>query len=235
MEAPLTEALSDQGRAERNARNKARGGLLGLVLSPILIGAVFFPDYYQGKQCPLSTFRHWSLASANDEFLFGFLGGTIALMMLCSFLVMRHTEGKHYRIAIGSSLLGFLAGAAAYADSINYYYCTTPTNIVMRSGILHAPQLLSWDDVTDVYGWCWISTGRGQAGQHGGSLRLTLNNGGDIRIWLASGNQILFNDYKIVREALKNKTYRYHKDGTVNPDMCPGPLYPLLRDWDVGH
>lgn len=231
MQDPLDDELVAQEQSVSRERYRTIGVLGGLVVCPIFFAGLFFPNDLHKNLCPLSTFEHGQFTSAGDGWIYGIFGGALAFTVLFSLLISKYLAGKTYPVLIFLSVLGLLASGAAYVNGVEDYFCATPTNIIVRSGYLDTPQSLNWNDVNDVYAWCYMLTGRGQAGYKGGTLRLTFNDGKKIIFGLGNDPQ----NYKNIKESLKNKTYQYHKDPTVNSNLCPAQLYPLLQDWDMSH
>ncbi|MDE2029683.1 MAG: hypothetical protein KGI97_03860, partial [Alphaproteobacteria bacterium] len=223
--------VAEQDSLNSKTRNRTIGTLIGLAISPIFIGSIFLPYYLQKKQCPISTFHCGTMPSAGADLPFSVLGIGFSLLVFASLVVSRHLTRKAYNFPILISLLGLLVSTSFYINSVDYYFCVTPANIIVREGYFSAAHSYTWNEITDVSAWCWISHTRGQPSYHGGTLKLTFNDGKSIPFGLSNGRRFLLNDYEMLRQSLQHETYRYHTNSTVNPSLCPAELYHLLHNW----
>jgi hypothetical protein len=130
-----------------------------------------------------------------------------------------------------SSILGLLISGVIFLDGAMHFFCLTPTNIVILSGYRDRPHMLTWDDLSAVRAWCWITNPRGGRSYQGSTLTLLFTDGREIPFGLVDGGQILLQDYENIRRVLQGKNYGYYVNSTVNPNLCPSALYPLLWNW----
>jgi len=212
-----------------------------LVVIPSIFLAVDLPH----SVCPSSTFQSGTLPTVGLGVIQAIMLGLVSLLVLfvstgAKFNIWSYADhpsapssGKSSTVYIALSTAGHLTAGAMYTNSVNFYFCVTPSNILIRSGYFDAPRALGWDDIATVRAMCWISNpGSGSAKPyHGATLRLSFRDKEQIPIGLVNGDHILMNVYRSVRQSLQNKTYDYNIDPSVAPSLCPPVLYPLLSVW----
>jgi hypothetical protein len=204
------------------------------------VGILFLPSYLQNAQCPPSTFKHRQLYHGVGSFVFGTFFGLTSLVFLPSCILARYhllvysgdtrsaPPGKYNTALIIISMFGILVSGAVFVNDAEFYYCLTPTNVIIRSGYVRAPKQLTWNDVNIVRAWCSTERPPKGAPYKAATLKLSFTDGEDLLIGLVSGAQVLMQDDENIKKALKNKDYRYYVNSTVNPEICPSGLYPLL-------
>jgi hypothetical protein len=225
----LDEEMQQENLKSMNKEQSQKvGTIIGLILAPIMISAIFLTDYLQGRQCSPLSLQHGQLLSGSNELVFGLLGATIAMVVFLCLISYRYFYGKKYFVATLLAGLLVLPTVASYFDGVENYFCITPTNIVVHAGIFAVPKTYNWNDITSVTSKCYaFKRSRGRSG----ALGLTFGDGQEVPFGLVNGSQILMTDYDKVRTLLKSLNYRYQISSSVTPDQCPPELYPLFRNW----
>lgn len=195
-----------------------------------MIWAIALIPGLQRAQCPATTFHSGQLPSGGAGLPFALLIGMFSLMCLVTIFIMRRQIRKAFAPLAALSLVGLLASTASYINDIDYYFCVTPANIVIRSGYLETPVIETWKNVISLDAWCWTSTPRYGSPYKGATIKISFDDGEQIPFGLFDGPQFLSEDYQMLRRALDNTTYRYETDSSVTPDSCPSSVYPLLLD-----
>ena len=130
----------------------------------------------------------------------------------------------HAQVAI---IVAMLCGVSAliWVNYLESYYCVTPDQILVKTGLLNSTKSKGWQDVRVVRAEC----GHGRNGLIWTDLRLTFFDGTEITVPLRTNR--LSRDYKTVRAALAGGHYDYHMSETAVPNLCPPTVYPLLTNW----
>ena len=219
---------------------------VGFLCVLALTGAISLPSYFQSALCPPSSFKHWRLVPGSESLIFGILIGPLSLVTLFACILARcrllsfsgdiqpAPPGKYNMALILMSVCGVFIGGALFVNNADFYYCLTPTDIVIRAGYFDTPKELTWSDVNTVWAWCSTERPPKGAPYKGATLKLSFTDGENLLIGLVSGAQVLMQDDENIKNALKNKNYQYYVNSTVNPETCPSGLYPLLWNWRSG-
>jgi hypothetical protein len=236
----------DRDRPKLSVRSRRWAVLGGVICSLIIFPSLFLAVYLPSFLCPPSTFHWGGLVGSGLGLPHAILLGLPSLLVLFvsigtnlnawsySNYPSRQSSGKYATGLIALSTFGVLAAAAMLINSASFYFCATPSNVIIRSGYLDTPRSFAWGDVKGVHAWCWTANPRNGTPYQGATLKLSFSDGEEIPFGLVDGGRILMNDYKMIRQSLKNKNYSYDTDSSVAADSCPPALYPLLSNWQTG-
>jgi len=237
---------AERKRPQLDARSQCWAVLIALLTLASLAGVFFLPSHFQNTGCPQSSFKHARLIHGAGYLVFGICVGTISMVLLPVCVLTRHhrlafsgetqlaQSGKYNTAFILISAFGVLLSGAAFINDAKFYYCLTPTNIVVRSGFFDTPRQLTWGDVNTVQAWCSTVTPPKAAPYKAATLKLSFINGKDLLIGMTSGGEVSMQDDENIKKALADKDYQYYVNSTVNPDSCPSGLYPVLWNWRNG-
>jgi hypothetical protein len=208
-----------------------RGWLvLGILALTIVLFVSYFvlPSLIRSSLCPDQTFLSGSTASGAEIFVsFLLLPACFVLIVCTNFeghdrtpLSARIRRNQSTSIAFGVGI--FVLNALVVANMSLSYYCATPTQITLNSGI-GQQAVFDWGDVKSVRALCWRSGPRGR-GTGGGiineGLILTFSNGSHVLIRPGMGGRGPFNlagDYYAIHSALFGHSYQFE---ISNPSLC---------------
>jgi hypothetical protein len=214
-----------------------------LVLAILALGIAFFIAYFtlpsltQQLLCPEQAFLSGSTASAAGVFAaFLLLPACFVLIVCTNFeghdrtpLSARIRRNQSTSIAFGVG--AFVLNAVVIANMSLSYYCVTPTQITLSSGI-GRQEAFDWSDVKSVQALCWTSAPR-YRGTGGGSpnegLMLVFSNGDRVLLRPGTGRDgplSLARDYSLIHSALAGRSYQF---GISNPSRCSHGYY--LEHW----
>jgi hypothetical protein len=211
-----------------------------MLISLVLLPCILLFDRWQGALCPPSTFAH-GMSRPSEGMAVAIILGMICLLALAMAVMTRlnawtYADGARPRptgrtlcnIVIAAAICGLSVSAWLYTDAIKSYFCVTPTQIVIRSGVFSSVRILTWSDVRVVHATCWKDKPRKAKPYFVATLRLFLDDGESIPIGLVDGGIMYLDRYNEVRQALAGKKYRYLVNASVTPELCPAGLYPRL-------
>ena len=202
-------------------------GILALTIV-LFVSYFVLPSLTRSLLCPEQTFLSGSTASGVGIFVSFLLLPACFVLIVCTNFEghdrtrlsawIRRNQSKSIALGVGA----FVLNALVVANMSLSYYCATPTQITLSSGI-GQQAVFNWGDVKSVRALCWRSGPRGR-GNGGGvvneGLSLTFSNGSHVLIRPGMGRRGPFNlagDYYAIHSALFGRSYQFE---ISNPNLC---------------
>jgi hypothetical protein len=230
------------GEPDRHATRVTIGWIVLVIF--LLAAYLAVPFFLKFGACPADTFRTLSL-DGTDFVGLGVILSALSLLALWRAVATNMGRSASWNQGSNSafvrssatasicvSLAGVVIGSVLIDNGVNYFFCLTPTRIIVRSGIFTQPVNATWSDVSIVSAWCETERLRAASPAYQYSmLKLVLRDGKSLVVPLGSDGQVRFDDRDAIERALLGQDYRFYVNDTVTPSTCPSGLFEYLWNW----